>query len=104
MYIVSLNKKIKRTDASFKAFCFLFKPFNETFWNVIFLRHVKTKRFTNIFFMNMIVLVLKFSHSNVYYFGFHWGSSNVTACIHFYEWHLSKNVITASGTFVFSRK
>ena len=54
--------------------------------------------------MNMIVLVLKFSHSNVYYFGFHWGSSNVTACIHFYEWHLSKNVITASGTFVFSRK
>ena len=33
--------------------------------------------------MNMIVLALKFSHSNVYYFGFHWGSSNVTACILF---------------------
>ena len=54
--------------SSFKAFCFLFRPSNKTFWKVIFVHHWKTKRFTNIFLWTLpIVLVLKFSHSNVYY-------------------------------------
>ena len=33
--------------SSFKAFCFLIKPFKETFWNVIFVCHSKMKRFMN---------------------------------------------------------
>ena len=54
--------------SSFKAFCFLFRPSNKTFWKVIFVHHWKTKRFMNIFWWTLlIVLVLKFSHSNVYY-------------------------------------
>ena len=47
----SLNKKLKEQTRGFKfkAFCFLFEPFNETFWNVIFVCHVKTERFMNIY-------------------------------------------------------
>ena len=59
--------------SSFKVFCFLFKPFKETFWSEIFVRHLKMKRFM------IILLVLNFSNSNVYFFKFHCESSNVTA-------------------------
>ena len=43
--------------SSFKAFCFLFKPFNETFWNVIFVGHLKMERL-----MNIILYVLNFGY------------------------------------------
>ena len=46
-YMLFLSKEYKnrRVVSSLKAFCFIFKTFNETFWNVIFVRHLKMKRF-----------------------------------------------------------
>ena len=51
-------QQIKRTDVWFQVskLCFLFKPFNETFWNVLFAHNLKTNRFMNIFSW----IVLKF--------------------------------------------
>ena len=57
------QQKIERTDVWFlvsKAFCFLFKPCNETFWNVIISRHLKTKKFMNIFLWICFKLCLFF--------------------------------------------
>ena len=39
----------RQVVSSFKVFCFLVKPFNETFWNVIFVFHLKMKIFMNTF-------------------------------------------------------
>ena len=39
----------------------------------------------------LIVLGLRFSPSIVYYFQFHWESSNITAYIHFWAWHLTES-------------
>ena len=35
--------------SSFITFCFLVKPFNETFWNVTFVRYLKMKKIMNAF-------------------------------------------------------
>ena len=43
------NLKNRCVVSSSKAFCFLFNSFSETFWNAIFVRPLKTKRFMNIF-------------------------------------------------------
>ena len=42
------QQKSKRTDAWFHVSRY-FKPFNETFWNLVFVPHIKMKRFMNIY-------------------------------------------------------
>ena len=47
------RQQIKRIDTRFQVLkrCFLFKPFNETFWNVIFVHHLKIYEYI---FMNIL--------------------------------------------------
>ena len=67
------NWKLTRVVSSFKSFRFLFKLFNEAFWNAIFVHlcsSFQDKKIYEYILMNMfqtlrIVLALKFPHSNV---------------------------------------
>ena len=54
IYIISLNKKLKEhaRRIKFQAFYFLFKPFNKTFPNVIFVSHIKYKKTYEYIFKN----------------------------------------------------
>ena len=54
------NEESRHVVASFKAFCLFFKPFNKRFWNVIFVHHLKTKRFMKTESINVTAYVESF--------------------------------------------